>query len=98
MMIFAGSPFITLPGAVLIAAPVTWPPRRWIARNPWPAAFLYATLGAAAGAGISWLGRSDGNSVPLDDGHLGPIYGAAVAIALVWVLRKTRDTAAATNS
>lgn len=90
-MVFTMSLFHTLPCAVLIAAPVTWPFRHWIARNPWPAAFLYGALGGAAGRAVSWLTHADGNSAPLDqDGIFGPIFGAATAIALVWIIRKKR--------
>ncbi len=91
LMVFMTSLFATLPCALLIGAPVTWPFRGWIERNPWIAALVYGLLGGAAGRVASWLGRGDGNSIPLDqDGIFGPIFGAATAIALVWIIRKTR--------
>lgn len=91
MMVFMTSLFATLPCALLIGAPVTWPFRGWIARNPWIAALAYGLLGAAAGRAASWWDRGDGNSIPLDpDGIFGPIFGAATAIALVWIIHRAK--------
>jgi hypothetical protein len=85
---FTASLSYTIPSALLLATALTWPLRGWIARNPWPAALVYVAVGAVTGWAVIQFGFGGRmNSLAI----LGAGYGAATAIALVVILRKTRN-------
>ena len=88
--VFLTSLVFTLPCALLIGAPLTWPWRDWITQQPWLATIAYGAVGAIAGRVTTWLTALAG-MVEFDfTGWLGATFGALTAIAFVWIIRFTR--------
>ncbi|MCW3849341.1 hypothetical protein OF829_19045 [Sphingomonas sp. LB-2] len=92
VVIYVISLAFTLPCALLIGAPLTWPLRDRIAARPGLATLALGVTGALAGRAttllLTWAGYMNGFLEV--EGWASLLFGALTAIAFGWVIRLTR--------
>ena len=93
-LIMGVSLFLTVPCAILIGAPATWPLRDWAAQHRWRAGLLYAVLGGLSGAVIAKLLLPAGGIAAL----YGALFGAATGAAFVGMIAWYGRDAAGLNA